>query len=241
MNILLLAGGFGTRLKAYGEKTPKGLIPRGKSTLVGDLIDEVIALRSATALVTNARFASTYRKWLEANELSSQIQLLSNQAKNPDERLGALGDIVFALEHFNWWGDDLLVLSTDTYHEFSMRDFVEFSQEKASFSTVVRKLSKEVIAGRLGCAVMNDDRIIEFIEKPEKPTSVFAAIPFYYYTKKTLSLLPDYKKDGGNMDAPGSIIPWFISRGVDVFGYITDGETLDVGTTEDVKALGAIK
>ncbi len=236
MHVLILAAGFGTRLKKYGENIPKGLIPMEKETLFGKIADE-LSSHSLTA-VTNDRFFPAYTQWL--TDHGKEITLLNDGARDPDHRLGALGDILFAVHKNHWENDDLLVIPSDTYYEFSIEAFIKFAQEKGSFATVVRKMSADQIANRLGCAVVENDRITDFVEKPSVPPSDYAAIPFYYYPKQTLALLSDYKGSGGNMDAPGSIIPWLLTKGVSVYAFVTEGETLDVGTTADVEKLAAL-
>ncbi|MEP7167233.1 MAG: sugar phosphate nucleotidyltransferase [Candidatus Woesebacteria bacterium] len=233
MQALILAAGFGTRLKEFGETLPKGLIPTGNSTLLGKVMSELQNI--PVTLITNAKFYPQYAEWIDKE--SKALVLVNDKATDPDNRLGALGDLLFALESTIGWNDDLLVIPSDTYYEFSIQDFIAFAQAKNSFATVVRKMDTTLIAGRLGCAVVEGEYITSFVEKPQIPPSDLAAIPFYYYPKAVLARLPEYKQEGGNMDAPGSIIPWFLSKQIPVVAYLTQGQTLDVGTMSDVERL----
>lgn len=243
MHVLFLAAGFGTRLKEFGETTPKGLIPSGKSTLLGTALADICTLRSDfrdLALVTNGKFSKVYGEWLETQNCGGDVALINDGSTKPEERLGAIGDILLVVGEKNWWDEDLLVIPSDTFYSFHMKDFLEFAKRHGGFATIFKDTPKEVIAGRLGCAVVEDDRVVSFVEKPIEPPSTFAAIPFYYYPSAVLKLLPEYKSSGGNMDAPGNIIPWLLSRQVPVYGYITRGETLDVGTMEDLKKIRSV-
>jgi NDP-sugar pyrophosphorylase family protein len=237
MHVLILAAGFGTRLKAYGQALPKGLIPVGSTTLLGKVTRELDGHQ--IAIVTNGRFFSVYQEWIKENNLTPKVTLISDEAVDPESRLGAIGDIVFGLESLSWSDADLLVVPSDTYYEFSIQDFIAFATAKQGFTTVVRRMDVDQIAGRLGCAIVADERITDFVEKPTVPPSDLAAIPFYYYPKDILSLIPEYVKSGGNMDAPGNIIPWLLSKYIPVYAYVTEGKTLDVGTVEDVTTLAA--
>ncbi len=243
MNILLLAAGFGTRLKEFGKTTPKGLIAQGAKTLLGHVVDDVcdFSQKSPIALVTNDIFFEKYSTWVQKNYAEKEIHILNDGAREPDKRLGALGDIVFSLDTLSWWNDDLLILPSDTYYQFSLEQFVEFAKKNSGFATVVRDMhDKQIIAGRLGCAIIKNDQIVEFVEKPVEPPSTLAAIPFYYYPKEVLAMFSAYQKEGGNMDAPGSIIPWFLKKNIPVFAFVTEGKTLDVGTTDDINKLQSI-
>lgn len=237
MRVLILAAGFGTRLKTYGETLPKGLIPVGSTTLLGKVIHELDG--HEIAIVTNAKFFDVYSRWLQQNEYNSKVVLLNDSATEPESRLGAIGDIIFGLDTLSWWDEPVLIVPSDTYYEFSIAAFISFANEKQSFATVVRRMSVEQIAGRLGCASVVDEQITRFEEKPDHPASDLAAIPFYFYSKQALTLIPEYAQSGGNMDAPGNIIPWFLSKHIPVFAYVTEEKTLDVGTVEDVQKLAA--
>lgn len=235
MNILLLAAGFGTRLQEYGAVTPKGLIPTATGTLMDHVLHECQELKASVALVTNDRFFSTYTTWLQKNYPSLAVKILNDGAQTPEKRLGALGDILFSIKQLGWENDDLLVLPSDTYFAFSLQDFVRFATEENLFSTVVRDMQdKSLIADRLGCPTIRDERIIAFVEKPSEPLTSMAAIPFYYYPKRVLPLIAEYAAASGNMDAPGSIIPWFLSKQLPVAAYQIESPTLDVGTPVDV-------
>lgn len=240
MRALFLAGGFGTRLGTFGEQTPKGLIQMGQTTILGKILVDVMHLTDAVsdiAVVTNGRFQETYGRWLLDKGYAERVKFLSDGVMEPDKRLGAIGDLRLALDTFSWYDQDLLVLPSDTTYEFPLKEFVEFSKRQGTFATVVRRMEPAQIAGRLGCAVLDAGYIVEFVEKPANPPSPYAAIPFYFYPKSVLARLGEYQQSGGNMDAPGSIIPWLLAQGVRVAAYETMGVTLDVGTMDDVARL----
>lgn len=241
MNILILAAGFGTRLLEYGEVTPKGLIPSAHGTLMNHILDESFKLKSPLALVTNEKFYTTYSNWLSKEYPANSVQILNDGVSKPEERRGAIGDILFALEQLKWEDDDLLVTPSDTFFEFSLTEFATFAQDAGIFSTVVRDLGeRSLIANRLGCPTVSDERIVAFEEKPSSPATTLAAIPFYFYPKHILGLLADYKLAGGNTDAPGSVIPWLLTKQIPVGAFQTSSRTLDVGTPEDVSAVHSL-
>lgn len=58
-----------------------------------------------------------------------KIPLLDDGSTNNDNRLGAVKDIWFAIENANI-NDDILVLAGDNLLDFSLKGFIEFSNEK---------------------------------------------------------------------------------------------------------------
>jgi glucose-1-phosphate thymidylyltransferase len=238
-NCLILAGGFGTRLKELGETVPKGLIPTKGGTLLDQIIKEVALSKeiSKVALISNGRFIGKFAQWFKDNYQDLPITLFDNGTILPENRLGAIGDMIFALDRLKWQ-EDLLIVPSDTWFNFSLSNFINFAQTHDGISTVVREVASETeIANRLGCAVLAGDSMVGFVEKPAHPPSPYAAVPFYYYKKAYVSLLKVYKEAGNNLDAPGSIFPWLLTKEVSVFAWKVNTLTVDVGTLEEVQKI----
>lgn len=237
--VIILAAGFGIRLGVYGEQLPKGLIPAGKTTIIGKTID---ALRQAEInniiLVTNNKFFNDYQNYFN-NHHGLRIRILNNLVDRNKERKGALGDLISIISKFNFWNDNLLVLPSDTYYDLSLKKLLEFSNDKNGFVTVFRRFENRLsIKNRLGCGVFGDNnKLIYFIEKPDVPATNFGAVPIYIYPAKVVKFLKNYQKSGRSLDAPGSIIPWLIRQKIPVYGYIMNKFSLDVGTKDDINYL----
>ena len=136
-------------------------------------------------------------------------------------------------------------MPSDTLCSFKIRDLLEFYVDHKGVVTVVREMrNKMEIAGRLGCAVMKNEQIIEFSEKPKNPPSLYAAIPFYVYPKDVLKKVKEYYEDSGKLrekiDAPGLIIPWLIQKNIPVYAFKTEKPTLDIGKPEDIDKVSDI-
>lgn len=240
---LILAAGFGTRLNGTIGNGAKGFIPverEKNTTLIERMVKDLMGTEGIDlhSLVTNGLYVKQYETWFNSRYPNFPIQIINNKSTTPEKRLGAIGDLMFAVERLGWWNENILILPSDTYYEFPLQRLVDFVQEKRDFVTIVRKFtSLSDIAGKLGCAVLEKNIIVDFIEKPEEPPSNFGAIPFYYYPKRILKLLKKYKQEGGSMDAPGYIIPWLIKEGEPVYAMVTENETYDIGRPEDLKLL----
>lgn len=238
LKTLILAAGFGTRLKEYGEQLPKGLIPYKQTTLIGNLISELNRSNiTSLALITNDKYFKQYKAFASLQE--SELTVINNRSTAPENRKGALGDLQIAIKELCWEKENILVVPSDTYFEFPLSDFIaKIKLNPNHFHTIVRKMDSELIANRLGCAVVNEhNHITSFEEKPANPPSNYAAIPFYYYPHTITAKLHEYRANGYSMDAPGSIIPWLIKEKLTVYAHIVTQPTIDVGTLQEVKLL----
>lgn len=237
INVIILAAGFGTRLKGAGLHIPKGLISYKKTTILGKMVKDLLKADSfkKIILVSNSKFYPQYQKWVKENKLTKKVQIINNHVNEPEKRLGAIGDLIYAIDKMKL-RDDILVLPSDTLYKFKIKDFLEFASKHHGLSTAFRYVKNtNIIKGRFGCAEIKENLVVSFEEKPAKPKGHYLAIPFYYYPKKSLRYLRMYKNDGGSLDAPGSIISWFIENKIPVNGFITNNPTLDIGTPKELK------
>ncbi len=239
LQALLLAAGYGTRLKEVGQKTAKGLFKNQQQLSITDLtlqqLQQLPQIKQV-ALVTNNRFACQYREHLDQAHPNHDIQILNDGSNQPKNRLGSLGDLVFALKQLEWWQDNVLVLPSDRTPEHIIPNLIQlFQQHPKAFITCVSKDSKQKIKNKSGCAQLNSQQqIISFEEKPAKPKSNYRALPFYIFPPQALELLQQYQKAGNNMDAPGNIIPWLISCDFPVYAYTTKKISFDIGSLEEL-------
>ncbi len=240
LKALFLSAGYGTRLKKIGEKTPKGLFKNKQNQSITDMIIGCLQHLNQVdelALVSNNRFYQDYQQYLGRHYPDLEIKLLNDQTNNPQEKLGSLGDLIFALNQLNWWQDSILVLASDRTPENIIPQLLKlFTRHPNAFITCVKKQTKEIIKNRSGCAVLNrQQQIIDFEEKPAQPKSNYQAIPFYIFPKNSLVLLKKYQQQKQNLDSPGNIIPWLLQHKFPVYTHITQKDSFDIGNLEDLK------
>ncbi len=250
IKVAILAAGFGNRAKKYFEETGQQEIPKG---LIGDkkgvpilkkLLDKISVLGQIgtdlkVSLISNHKFFDQYQQWIAKN-YPDQITIHDNQATTNEERRGALVDLADLFEKEQWWGEKIIVLPSDIHLEsFDFIDFKNFCEKHSNgMVMVVREFEISEIAGQKGCAqIGNNNRIISFEEKPEKPKSKYGAVPIYYYSPVAQNALREYIKDKPlkDVDAPGNITKHFLSQGIPVYAYVITVDTQDVGTPDSIK------
>ena len=239
MNALILAGGFSTRLYPLTEYKPKALLEVKGQPIIKQVIDGILSEESIQeiVLITNNRYFHEFSQYLKNNHLDKRITLLDDGSTSPENRLGALGDIHFALDKLHW-NEDLLIVASDTLSSLNIQDFVtSFQTDRKIMNAVYDCHDVEIIKGNLGNPVVEDGMIIKFLEKPAAPESTLVSIPYYIYPKEQLQIFDTYLRQGGNADAPGSIISWLIGK-IPIRAYsIGDGYYYDVGTHETLEKL----
>jgi glucose-1-phosphate thymidylyltransferase len=226
MKALILAAGYATRLRPLTDSIPKMLLPLADRPLLDYLLDRLreVDQLDEIQLVTNARFADTFRDWAPED-----VTVLNDGTSSNDDRLGAIGDIAFAIERGGLGGDDLLIVAGDNLIGYSLADFVDFWRAKDGSAIAVRKVADRALLTQYGVAELDrDDRLIGLEEKPAEPKSDLAATASYVYRAGHIALLTRYLEEGNPTDAPGNFTAWLYSR-EPVYGYRVSGEWHDIG------------
>ena len=232
MNAVLLAAGYGTRVRALFPDTPKALIEIGGRPILAHLLDNLArsGLVATVTIITNERYHSALQRYLESQPPCLTTRLLSDGTSTEEQRLGALGDLQFALDRLGC-REDLLVAATDKLLGFELAAPLQFArQREAPVNVCVQAPSRNHLAGKHGCVLLDSaGRIIDFEEKPRRPKSRLASLAIYVLPATAQPLVREYLQQGGNPDAPGYFLGW-LTRRTAVYGYVADGPSYDVGT-----------
>jgi glucose-1-phosphate thymidylyltransferase len=242
MVALVLAAGYATRLYPLTRNYPKALLKIGGKAIVDHICDEIgtISAISRTVVVSNEKYYGFFCEWARARARDQTgprgLAVLSDGTGSEETRLGAIGDIRFAIEREGIC-DDMLIIAGDNFFTFRLRDFYSYYEAQDADCAIVKRISdREVLKGK-GIAVTDPGgRILEFEEKPQSPRSDLVVYAAYIYKRDTLPLIGEYLGEGNNPDAPGYFAAWLCKR-KRLMAYAFDGECYDVGTPESYAAL----
>lgn len=233
MKVVVLAAGYATRLYPLTENFPKPLLEvNGKSILdylIEDLdkIDEI----NEHIIVSNAKFAHIFEDWAQKCNYTKPVTVLNDGTTSNETRLGAVRDILFAIEEKNI-DEDIFVIAGDNLIDFSFSRFIDFAKAKNASAVLVNY--EEDIEELRRCGVMVPDenmRIVSMEEKPREPKSNWCVGPFYYYRKEDLCWVKQGIEDGCGVDAPGSFVCYLCEK-TDVYAMEMPGTRFDIGGFE---------
>lgn len=227
MKALLLAAGYGTRLRPLTDRLPKELLPVGGRPIIDWILDRVAEVDAVDGVhvVTNAAKAPQFVSWSAGRE----VVVHDDGTRTNDDRLGAIGDLAFVLERIGT-DDDLLVVAGDNLFEFSLADYVGWWRGLGTASAIaVRDVGSRELASRYGIVDVDEDsRLRAFVEKPEDPPSTLAATATYIYHREHLPLVARYLEEGNEPDQPGRLVGWLHER-EPVYAYRFEESWFDIG------------
>jgi glucose-1-phosphate thymidylyltransferase len=171
---LILAAGYATRLRPLTDTIPKQLLPVGGRPMVDWILDRIQETSADEIhLVTNARFAPDFERWAVGEE----VKIHNDGTTSNEDRLGAIGDIRFV-----GLDDDLLVIAGDNLFDYSLADYESYWRGKGGSCVAVLDVRDPELARNYGIVdVDENDRVTNFVEKPENPPTTLCATATYLY------------------------------------------------------------
>jgi glucose-1-phosphate thymidylyltransferase len=241
MNVIILAAGYSVRLYPLTLTLAKPLICVGEKTILDRIMDkvEVLSNISKIIIVVNAKFYPQFDNWLQrytiAHPKSAPISLLNDGTISNETRLGAVGDLVLALDK-SGFDEDTLIMAGDNLFEGSLFEFCKNSNERdASLLGVHEFSSPDEVQNKFGIVSADPaGRVQAFHEKPENPTTTLAATAIYLIRQSGLPLIPIlYKEPHEKEQNAGEIIQFLLTKGEPVFVH-NFPVWFDIGGPEDL-------
>lgn len=215
MQVLILAGGQGTRLKPFTNVIPKPLVPVGEYPILEIVLRQLS--RSGVKRVT-----------LAVSHLARLIEAFFGNG----ERLGL--DITYSLEEsplgtagpirlIDPVDDDFLVMNGDLLTTIDYADL--FRQHTSSGAAATIATFKKEVKIDLGVLDLDGERLINYIEKPTYDFTV--SIGIYALHRRVIGYIP-----GGKFDMPDLILA-LCKAGEKIVCYSGDYDWLDIGRLDD--------
>ncbi len=229
MKALILGAGYATGLYPLTKDRPKSLLPLAGRPLVEHLLSSLANVKELDRvyLVTNHRFVDRYRDWLENYQAPKRVELLDDGTTTQEDRLGAVGDMQFAIERARVH-DDLLVMAGDILVRFDLPAFVAFFKQRGA-TIALKEMDSPEAARRFGAVQLDaDNRVVEFEEKPAAPRGALISIGLYALPRTILPKVKEYLTAGHNPEAPGYFIEW-LHRQTGIYGYTVREPWFDIG------------
>ncbi|WP_090507569.1 sugar phosphate nucleotidyltransferase [Natronorubrum sediminis] len=231
MKAVVLAGGYATRLWPITRHRPKMFLPLGETTVVERIYDELEAVDRIEEVYvsTNERFAPDFEAQL-ADSGYEKPQLSIEETRAEAEKLGVVGALAQLVDR-EGIDDDLLVIAGDNIFEFAIEDFLEHYDRRDAPTIAAYDVASPERASAYGVVDLEDDRVVDFEEKPDDPPGTRVSIGCYAFPAETLEQLSTYLEEDTDPDEPGWFVQWLQSR-EPTYAYTFDGAWFDIGTRD---------
>jgi glucose-1-phosphate thymidylyltransferase len=229
MKAVVLAAGYATRLFPLTIDRPKALLEVGGKPMLDHVLERVAPMGvDGVIVVTNARFTPHFEEWARGRD---EVTVVNDGTTSNDDRLGAIGDIWFVVDHLGL-DEELVVVAGDNLFGADVSGLVERGREVDAPVIAVHDVGDLSRMGEYNqIEVDADGRITFFEEKPEQARTTLAGVALYYYPRHALPLVGQYLDEGNNPDQPGRLVEWLYPRTA-FYAWVLPGDWYDIGSAE---------
>lgn len=236
MKAVILCAGYATRLYPLTLNKPKPLLEIAEKPMIEHILFKVEKIEDVDEIfvVTNNKFYNNFIEWLKNYNSNKKIRIINDETKSNEERLGAIGDIDFVIEKENI-SDDLLVIAGDNLFEFDMKKLNKFFKQKKASVVALYDVKDKELAKKYGIVDINENnKIINFLEKPENPPSTLASTACYIFSNYDIKELKRCIEEGKKPDNLGDFIKHLAEK-KDIYGLVFSERWFDIGSFEELK------
>lgn len=236
MKNIVIAAGYATRLGELTKNFPKPLLKIGENTILGRMLDDIDKIPEIDEhiIITNHKFAGIFEEWASKQSYMKPVTIVDDGTETNDTRLGAVCDLLFAMDKLKI-DDDMLVVAADNILFFSFQEFVDFAKAKGTSCIMCHEQPSIEKLQRTGVIVLDDsDKVLNMEEKPQEPKSHWAVPPFYIYLKKDLEKVRHSVENGCGKDAPGNLAHYMVEQ-VEMHAWKMTAGRFDIGSLDTYK------
>ncbi|NQW29689.1 MAG: NTP transferase domain-containing protein [Ignavibacteria bacterium] len=220
---VIMAGGFGTRLRPLTMSIPKPMVPLANRPMMGHIV-QLLKKHGITRMVSVLYFQpeSITSYFGDGAKMGVQMEYITAEAD-----FGTAGSVKNAESLLQ---EPFIVISGDVLTDFDITAAINFHKAKGAMATIVLTRVPQPLQYGI---VMTDseDRITRFLEKPSwgEVFSDTINTGIYILEPSVLDLIPpktdfDFSKD---------LFPLMLSKGLPLFGYTATGYWKDIGNLQE--------
>jgi len=222
IDVAILAGGLGTRLRPLVENRPKVMVEINDRPFLEYILDQIKLWGGRRVILCTgylsdqilSKLGNTYRG----------VQLIYSEEKSP---LGTGGALRMASHLLH--SESVLVINGDSYCDANPRPFLEWHLVKDAMATLLLVESRNT--GRYGKVEVDGNGIIRrFEEKTESEGSGWINAGIYLFRQGFIKSIPSEHP----VSLEREIFPSWIGQGL--YGYKSDAQFIDIGTPESYQA-----
>lgn len=218
MEVIILAGGLGTRLKSVVNDVPKVMALVNNKPFLEYILDDL-----SNYDVDKIILAVGYKKEIIQQYFGNKykgIEIVYSEEDKPLGTGGAIKNVLSLVEN-----DEAIVMNGDIYTKINYNDLFEcYKRKKANLMLVIKHMNN---FDRYGSIELKDDKIIKFREK-EPVESGFMSVGCYIFNK---NLLNGFKSDSKFSIENDFFSKYVIDNKIDYYYY--SDIFVDIGIPED--------
>ncbi|GAB1369986.1 mannose-1-phosphate guanyltransferase [Candidatus Kapaibacterium sp.] len=220
---VIMAGGFGTRLRPLTMQIPKPMVPILNIPMMGHIVN-LLKKHNISDIISLLYFQpdkiTSY--FDDGKDFGINMSYVLAQAD-----YGTAGAVKNAYKQLN---ERCIIISGDVLTDFDLSEAIKFHESKGSLATLL--LTRVASPIEYGIVITdNDGRIVRFLEKPSwgQVFSDTINTGIYILEPEALDLIP-YQQE---FDFSKDLFPLMLEKQMPLYGYIAEGYWRDVGNLNE--------
>ena len=223
MKAVIMAGGFGTRLRPLTCNVPKPMVPMVNKPMMAHIID-LLKTHGITDIVATLFYQPETISGYFEDGRNAGVRL---QYRKAEADLGTAGSVRNARDFLD---ERFIIISGDILTDFDLTKAIAFHNKNKAKATIL--LTRVTNPLQYGVVLTRDDgRVIRFLEKPSwgEVFSDTINTGIYILEPEVLDLIPK----GEEFDFSKNLFPVMMDHDIPLFGYVADGYWRDVGNLHE--------
>lgn len=215
--VVILAGGMGSRLAPITDELPKPLVPVCGVPTLTRLTETLRQNGWEQALLTTCALPEAFDAYRDPN-----LRLKTVKGSVPRGSAGCVRAVKDQL------AETFLVVSGDTVTDFDLRYAFEQHRKEHRLATLL--LTRTDAPGEFGIVSLDGGRIVGFSEKPSwrDTFSDLVSTGIYVLDRSLLDSVPE----GVSFDFGRDLFPLLLRKGIELCGEVMSGHWWDIGTPQ---------
>ncbi|MBP2315837.1 nucleotidyltransferase family protein [Azospirillum soli] len=226
IDVAVLAGGLGTRIRGVLGDTPKVLAPVAGRAFLGHLLDYLSAYGTRRVVLCLGHLADRVTAWLAQGDANGTLDVVCQIEPRPLGTAGALGYVRKELR-----SGTVLVVNGDTFVDADLRAFVASHRLSGADASVLCVQVED--ASRFGRVEIGpDSRIRSFVEKAPGSGTINAGV--YLFSGAFLDRLVASGATSLERDVLEKVPPGTLNA------HVAKAHFIDIGTPESLAAAARV-
>jgi mannose-1-phosphate guanylyltransferase len=224
VRVLLLAAGFGTRLRPLTDHIPKCLVPIHGKPLLTYWLDSLLRCDVERVLINTHYLPDAVRAFVSASPWHEKIRLV-----HEPELLGTGGTVLRNRDFFA--GKPLMVAHADNLTRFDVQAFFDAHANRPA-GVEITMMSFDTDAPET-CGIVEQDEhgiVIKFHEKSTSPPGVRANAAVYIFEPSIIDFMASLNREV--IDLSLEVIPHYLGR---IHCFHNGDYHRDIGTPESLR------
>ena len=219
MKAIIMAGGFGTRLRPLTINLPKPMVPVANRPMMEHVVS-LLARHGITDITSLLYYQADKIRSYFGDGHAFGVRMDYAQ---PQEDFGTAGAVRFAMDSVD---EPVLVISGDLVTDFDLDEAISWHRDKKSQATLLLTRVENPLA--YGIVITDEEgHIIRFLEKPSWSEAFSDTINtgIYILEPEAVKLIPPK----ASFDFSRNLFPLMLANEMGLYGKIMDGYWKDVG------------